>query len=132
MKKLIGLLLVLALAVAACGGDDGGADYKNPESIGTCDELLDAGIDMLQDFLDDVAELDLAALASDEPPAELAELETNGEALEARAAQLNCSTAELDAGIAQRVDDLKVDSDNVIGQFILQGIQSGSGGFFEG
>ena len=132
MKKLIGILLVLMLVTVACGDDDGGsADYRNPESIGSCEELLDAGMAMLQDFLNDVAELDLAALASEEPPAQLASLETNGEALEARATALNCSTAELDAGIVERVGDLEVADDNVIGQFILSGIQSGSGGFFE-
>ena len=132
MKKLIGILLALMLVTAACGGDDGGgADYKNPESITSCDGLLDAGMAMLQDFLDDVAELDLAALASEEPPAQLASLEADGEALEARANALNCSTAELDAGIVERVGDLNVADDNVIGQFILSGIQSGGGGFFE-
>ena len=130
MKKMLGLLLVLALAVAACGGDDGGS-YENPEAIDNCDGILDAGFELLQDTLDAVGDLGAEALASEEPPEAFIELETQGEALTERARQLNCSEEELDAGITARVGDLQVDDDNIIGQFILSGIQSGEGGFFD-
>jgi hypothetical protein len=132
MKKLFGLLLVLALTAAACGDDDGGGSYDDPASIGDCDGLLDAGFDLLQDTLDATGDLGPEALASDEPPPIFVELEATGEALEARAQELGCSPADLDAGIVARVGDLDVDDDNIIGQFILEGIRSGSGGFFDG
>jgi hypothetical protein len=129
VRKFIGLLLVLGLVVAACGG--GGADYKDPDSIQNCDQLLDAGVALLQNFVDEVADLGLEALQSDTPPEALAELEADGEALTDRAGELNCSVDELDAGIVERVDDIKVDDDNLIGQFIVTGIKSGGGGFFD-
>lgn len=132
MRKLIGLSLVLALVVAACGDDDGGGSYDNPEALASCDEVLDAGFDLLQDTLDEMGDLDLGALSSDEPPAVFVDLEAKGEALTARAQALGCSEEELDAGLVARAGDLEVDDDNVVGQFILTAIQSGEGGFFEG
>ena len=130
MKKIIGLLLVLGLLVAACGGDDAGVDYKDPASIGDCDQLLDAGMALLQDFIDEVDGLGLDALASEEPPEAFIQLEADGTALTARGEELGCSAEELDTGIVERVDDLEVADDNVIGQFIIAGITSGEGGFF--
>lgn len=132
MKKIIGLLLVLGLLVAACGGDDAGVDYKDPASISDCDELLDAGMALLQDFIDEVEGLGLDALASDQPPEAFIQLETDGTALTARGEELGCSAEELDSGIVERVGDLEVADDNVIGQFIIAGITSGEGGFFGG
>jgi hypothetical protein len=131
MRKLIGLSLAFALVFAACGDDDGGGgSYDNPEALESCDELLDAGFNLLQDTLDDMGDLDLGALSGDEPPEVFVELEAKGEALTARARALGCSEEELDAGIVARAGDLDVDDDNVVGQFILTAIQSGEGGFF--
>ncbi len=130
MKKLIGILLVLMLVTVACGGDDGAVDYNDPESIENCDDMVDAGMALLQDFLNDVAELDLAALASDEPPAEFIQVMSTGNALRIRAGALNCDPAVLDAGIVENAGDLEIDSSNVIGQFIMTAIQSGGGAFF--
>jgi hypothetical protein len=129
VKKIIGLLLVLGLLVAACGGDDA-VDYKDPASISDCDQLLDAGIALLQDFIDEVEGLGLDALASDQPPEAFIQLEEDGTALTARGEDLGCSAEELDAGIVERAGDLEVADDNVIGQFIIAGITSGEGGFF--
>jgi hypothetical protein len=132
IRKFIGLVLVLALAAAACGDDDGGSvSYDDPESIESCDDLLDAGFALLQDTLDEMGDLDLSALESEEPPPAFAELEQKGNALTARAEALGCDPDELDAGIAARVDDLDVDDDNILGQLILQGITAGEGGFFD-
>lgn len=130
MRKLTGLAIVLALVLAACGGDDGGGSYDNPEALENCDEVLDAGFDLLQDTLDDMGDLDLGALSGDEPPEVFVELEATGQALTERAQALGCSEEELDAGIVARAGDLKVDDDNVVGQFILTAIRSGEGGFF--
>jgi len=130
MRKLIGLPLLFALVLAACGGDDGGGSYDDPEALESCDAVLDAGVDLLQDTLDELADLDLTALNSEEPPAAFVELEAKGEALTARAQALGCSEEELDAGITARAGDLEVSDDNVVGQFILSAIQSGDSAFF--
>jgi hypothetical protein len=130
MKKFIALLLVLGLVVAACGDDDAAVDYKDPASISDCDQLLDAGMALLQDFMDEVEGLGLDALASDQPPEAFIQLEADGTALTDRGEELGCSAEELDAGIVERVGDLDVADDNVIGQFIIAGITSGEGGFF--
>jgi hypothetical protein len=132
MRKLIGLPLLFALVLAACGGDDGGGSYDNPEALESCDAVLDAGFDLLQDTLDEMGDLDLGALSSEEPPEVFVELEATGEALTARARALGCSEEELDAGIVARAGELEVADDNVVGQFILTAIQSGEGGFFGG
>jgi hypothetical protein len=126
MKKMLGLLLVLAMVAAACGDDDDAGSADN------CEGVADAAIDLLQETIDALGDLsaeELASLDSEEPPEAFADLEAEGEALEARATELGCSDEEMGRFVADRIDDLDVAADNIIGQFILEGLRSGEGDF---
>jgi hypothetical protein len=121
-----------AALVAACGG--GGGTPSDPAAITDCGTLADAGIDLLDqtiDLIDSLDAADLAALASEEDaPPEFAALEQKGTALEDRAADLGCSPEEMSRLMADRVGNLS--SDTVFGQFLIESVRSGEGGFFGG
>jgi len=134
MRRTPTLLLaaLLAVAVAACGDDSGGS--ADPASLNSCETLADASIDLLQDTLDIIDSMsaeELAAMgASEETPSELVAIETRGTALEDRADELGCTEEQMSALMTARVDDLS--SDSVFGQFLIESIRAGEGGFFEG
>lgn len=126
MKKLLGLLLVLAMVAAACGDDDDAA------AADSCEGIADAAIDLLQEVIDELGDMsaeELAALDSEETPDAFADLESQGQALEGRATELGCTDEELGQLVASRIDDLDVAGDNIIGQFIVEGLRSGDGDF---
>ena len=107
-------------------------DYRDADQIGDCDGMIDASLLLLQDFVDEVADLPLDALAADQPPTAFIELERYGNELTRRASELGCSPSRLDAGIVERSDELNVTADNIIGQFLITGLRSGEGGLFSG
>jgi hypothetical protein len=129
MKRIAIALFGLALIAAACG-DDGAAD---PASVDSCEGLADAGVALLQDTIDIIDSMDVEALAAlgeeGATPPELVSIEERGEELTDRADALGCSDEEMAALMAERAEDLS--SDSIFGQFILEGIRSGEGGFFE-
>ena len=125
MKRLIAVLLASLMVFAACGDDDSGA-------ASDCDDLVDQGLQLFQDALDAMGDMsleDLADSGADTPPA-LQDLETRGEQLEAEADRLGCSDAELEAGLAARIDE--VEATGPIAELILEGIKEEieSGSFF--
>jgi hypothetical protein len=126
------LATLVVVAVAACGDDSGGS--ADPASLNSCESLADASIDLLQDTLDVVDSMsaeELAAMgSSEETPPELATIETRGTALEARAEDLGCTEEQMSSLMTARVDELS--SDTVFGQFLIESIRAGEGGFFEG
>ncbi len=86
-----------------------------------------------QDTIDIIDNLDIEALAalgeSDETPEVFVDLEARGEELTTRADELGCSDQQMGALMAERAGDLS--SDSVFGQFILEGVRAGEGGFFD-
>ena len=133
MRRAITLLLAfMFVAVAACGDDDAGS--PDPASLGSCDSIADASIGLLQDTLDYVDSLSAEELATmgsaEETPAALAAIEAQGTALEARATTLGCTGEQMDSLMAARVDRLS--SDSVFGQFLIESVRSGEGGYFGG
>lgn len=129
MKGLAVALLAVGLVAAACGDDDA-VDVASADS---CEGLAVAGIALLQDTIDIIDNMDAAALAAlgeaEETPPELAALEARGDELTDRADALGCSDEQMAALMAERVGDLS--SDSVFGQFILEGVRAGEGGFFD-
>ncbi len=122
MKRLLAVLFAAMMVLAACGDSSGGAG--DPGSIDDCDDLVGAGLEMLQDVLDELGELsfeDVAALG-DEPPEALNDLEARGQELEDRADELGCTDEELSAGLTARVDELE--ADGPFAELILEGIQT--------
>lgn len=123
MKRLIALLLGLAVVAAACGDDDAGGD---PAGIGTCEGLADATIDLVQDVIDELESMDpseVGALTQGEEFPAFVELESRGEELGLRAGELECT--DLDAMVQERGDQLTADPANGFTQLIVDGTKSG-------
>ena len=122
------LLVALVFVVAACGDD-----AADPASLNSCGALADAGITLLQDTLDLIDSMsaeELAALnESADTPAVFTEFETRGDALTARAGAIGCTDEEMNSLMAARVDRLS--SDSIFGQFLIESVRSGEGGFGE-
>ena len=121
MRKPTVILLGLMLVLTACG-DDGSSD---PAAADSCESLASAGIALFQDVLDEIDGLNpeeqAAVLTSDEEPPFLADLETKGLAIEARADEIGCTDEQLLGLMSGRVGDLKADT--TIGELFLQGIE---------
>jgi hypothetical protein len=133
MRKPIGVLLVLFVAACGGGSDDAGVDYRDPASIADCDQLVDAGIALLQDLMDEVEGLEPVALEADPPPQAFIDVEEDRGALKDRAEELDCSIQEIDTGLVDRIGELEVADDNVLGSFIVEAVSSGpEPGFFRG
>ncbi|MDX1691754.1 MAG: hypothetical protein R3290_12100 [Acidimicrobiia bacterium] len=127
MKRLIGLLLVLAMVVAACGDDDA----ADPASLNSCEDIAEAGIALFQRAIDEIdgmsAEERAAMLTSEEEPEIFTELETDGAALEARAAEIDCSNDAIGELMAGQMGELSAESAEaqLIVSVIQQAVESG-------
>ncbi len=98
-------------------------EFPDAAAAGDCGELVDAALAATQVMLDELSQLtlaDLAALEDDVPPA-LAEMEEFGAALEARAAELECDDAEMEAALFGRVDELTASGE--LAELILDGLR---------
>ncbi|MCJ7725178.1 MAG: hypothetical protein MUP76_02150 [Acidimicrobiia bacterium] len=129
MKKALSLLLALVLLTAACGDDDSGGASIDPASAGTCGELADVMINLFQVAIDSVSDLsvtDFMALADGEDmPEEIQRLDTIGDAIGDRAAELGCSDEEGQQLVCDRIGNLKADGD--VAQLLIAGIASDCG-----
>ena len=125
VQMMIGMSLVLALVVAACGDDDSATD---PESLWTCEGVADAVLELIQDKFDLIDNIDNAS------PEEMGAIwETGqeaGEALEVLATELGCDMQEMNDLITEGADRLSADSE--LGRLIVEGIRAGEESFFEG
>ena len=122
MRRFLYPGLALAVAAAACFGESGPAD---PEAIGTCEGLADAGLVLLQDTIDSIEDLEAEELSeldgAEDTPQRFREFEVRGDALDARAEQLGCSSQVRRALLAERVDQLEASSPQ--GQAIIESVR---------
>jgi len=122
MKKLTVLLLSLAMVAAACGDDD----VSDPASIGTCEGLADATINLTQDVIDTLGALtpaEFGAVSQGELTPEFEEIATRGEVIGTRAQELECTT--LNDLVTARADQLTAEPTNVIGLLVIEGVEAG-------
>ena len=112
-KKLITLIAGLALIVAACSSD----------GEASCADIADEGIQLIQDFVDEVSELSLEEIvgSGDDVPG-LTDFEEEGERLQDKANDAGCSDEEMESLLNQRAGDLESDSE--FGQLIIDSIRS--------
>jgi hypothetical protein len=122
MKRLLGLLVVLALVVAACGDDDA----ADAGSLDSCESIADAGIAMIQDVIDEIDDMTLeeqiALGSSEEEPQMFQDMEARGEELETRAEEVGCSDEQMAELVVDRLSDLSSDSD--FGQLVLETVKA--------
>jgi hypothetical protein len=112
------LIVAFALVLAACGG--GQAE--------TCDELADETVELMQRLIDDVEKEmgdvsieDLLASGGDLPSVE--HIEEDSAKIDERAAELGCTQAEIQNGVAARANQLEANTP--IGQFFIEAIRDG-------
>ncbi len=129
-RIIVPTVLALALLAASCGNDGGTGD---PASLGTCEEVADAAIDVLQQTIDVVDGLSDEDPASSDEPGEASDefraIEEAGMALEARALDLGCTDEQMSALMRERAGTLSAES--AIGQLVIEGLREGGEGFFE-
>jgi hypothetical protein len=124
VKKLTGLLLVLALAATACGGDDASGE----PDLSTCDGVADATIDLVQDVITELEVLspsDFGRLTQEgtgDFPV-FAEIAERGDTLGTAAVDLGCD--DIDQLVADRADQLEADPANGFSQLIIDSTRQG-------
>lgn len=110
-SRVTAVFIAGTIALTACGGDDAEAD--------SCDEVVDETLALIQRAIDEANEMSEAELAAGEEPAFVAELETEGAALEDRAEELDCDEQQ----VIERLDEIDVEEGSV-GELILDQIRS--------
>lgn len=120
MRKMLVVAAALSLLVAGCGDSDAGGGG----SIDDCDDLVAAGLDLIQDVLDEVGDMSMEELAAlgDQEPEFVQDLETRGTELEQRQVELGCSDAELEAGLIDGLDSLE--ADGPVAELMLEGFKA--------
>lgn len=108
------LTATLALGAAGCGG---GGD------LSSCEDVADEAIELVQGILDEVGGMSMEDMQSDEEPAFVQELESEGEALEERAEELDCSDEQMADLLAERAEDLE--AEGPVAELIREAVRSG-------
>lgn len=107
------LVAALALVAAACGGGEAG-----------CDAIMDDGLVLFQDALDELEGLTLSDLADPSAdPFASGDFEARADALDERTRDAGCTDEEMAELFAERIDELSVGSDNPAGQFLVSILQ---------
>jgi hypothetical protein len=124
MRRFSILLLAATLIVGACGDDGGGG--TDPAAAGSCEELADVGINVLQEVLDELDKMELAEImAAEEMPPAFVRLEELDQQMEARAEVLGCDEEEGVELMCDRID--RLDADGEVSQFFLAEIAAECG-----
>ena len=121
MRRSLPVILAVLL-VSGCGGD-GEAD---PASLGDCAAVAEAAVAVIQQTID---VLEVAAGGTEPDPEIVAGIEAEGSALEERAEEIGCTEAEI-AGLMAGLAD-RLEAGTPLGQQIIEGLRTGSSGFFE-
>jgi len=111
--------VVFAFVLAACGG--GQAE--------TCDELADETVKLMQELIDDVEKevgnVSIEELVSTgEALPSVEGFEADAAKIDERAAELGCTQAEIQDGVAARANQLEANTP--IGQFFIEAIRDGA------
>lgn len=128
MRRFAAFVAAMALISAACGDSGGGSSG----GFADCDDLAQAGIDLLQDVLDEVSDMSLeefaAAAETEGDPEFLAKFQGQADDLDTGQADLGCSDAELESYIIDNLDQLT--ATGTVGELVLDAIKADPEGFF--
>ncbi|MDH3470780.1 MAG: hypothetical protein OEM94_05640 [Acidimicrobiia bacterium] len=122
MKKLFVFVAVMGLLAAAC---------SSSSSADSCDDVAQAGLDLLQDALDELGGMsieEVAALGEGEQPAAFDDIERAGDQIDEDATALGCDEADLEAYVVDRVDTLT--ADGAVAELVLAQLQADPGALF--
>jgi hypothetical protein len=121
-RRLIPLLVALALVGAACSSD------SQEISANNCREVIEETLELFQRLIDDVdsefGEMtveEFIATEGDLPSVE--KFTEDAEEINEIGTQLGCSQGEIQAAILQRIDELTASTD--LGRFLIDAIRTG-------
>ncbi|MFW6074448.1 MAG: hypothetical protein ACOC9Y_02565 [Chloroflexota bacterium] len=118
------LLLAAVMALAACGGDDddggGGGDVRSAADAENCEQVSDASLHQIQLMLDELSDMDLADMESEEPES-FTQFEEEMEQIGEKSEELDCSDEEMAEHLRDGIDDLEADGQ--FGEMILEGLR---------
>ena len=119
LKAVLPLLLFLA------GCDTQIVNLEEPEEVDSCALLVPVGIELVNDYVYTMSDLSLGATGGDPAllPEALVVLNTRGEQLDARLAELDCDVVAINAAIAEATEGLQ--SDDPLVQVVLESLRSG-------
>ena len=117
MVRILTVVLMLGLVLAACGGQ-----------ASTCEEVADQTVESMQRIIDDIEEKagDMSVTDFLDAGASLPSSDTFAEEsqkLNERATELGCDQTDFDALIAERIGSLHAETP--VGEFIMETIQAG-------
>jgi len=122
-RIFLGVVLPLLLFAASCTGSK--FDFEQPLDVDTCDQLIEVGIELVNDYVYTLEETDLAATEGDPErlPTSLVSLNLRGEELDARIVELDCDAVAINQAI---VDATKgIESDDPIAAALLESVRGG-------
>lgn len=128
MKVLTLLLAGMLVFVVGCGGDDDDGDVTNIEDADSCEQVADFALNEVQLLLDDLSDMTLQDMGSEEPES-FTRFEEEMTKAEEKSGELDCSDEEMADHFEDGIDDLE--ADGPVAELILQGMQS-EGDLFDG
>ncbi len=106
MRKTAALIVALAVGLAACGGGSS-----------ACAVIVDDGVALFQDVIDELDGLTLTEL--DEDPFATEEYEQRVSDLESRTREAECSDEEMSELLTEKIGSLEAGDSNPAGQFFI-------------
>ncbi|HSF85969.1 MAG TPA: hypothetical protein VLG28_10005 [Acidimicrobiia bacterium] len=112
-------------SLSACTNDDA-LPVPAPVEVETCDELIEVSVQLVDVWLEVLAELPVEQLMADAPPPEFAELAAIGDDLDDRAGRLGCDPAAMNAAVASELQDRDdLEAGDVVSQLLLDIVRGG-------
>ena len=116
---------VLSLLVLFTACTDPVVNLEKPAEVDNCERLIPVGIELVNDYVYTLAETDLGATAGDAGllPTSLVALNSRGQELDVRAADLDCDLDVLNRRIVESTAG--IESDDPVVQAFLETVRSG-------
>lgn len=116
-------VLPLLLFVSACTGPD--FDVEAPLEVDSCDQLIEVGIELVNDYVYTLQETDLGETRGDpeQLPTPLVALNLRGEELDARIVELDCDAVAINQAVVDATAGLE--SDDPIVAALLESVRGG-------
>lgn len=119
----MGVVLPLLLFAAGCLGPN--VDLEQPLEVDTCDQLIEVGIELVNDYVYTLEETDIAATEGDPErlPTSLVSLNLRGEELDSRIVELDCDAVVINQAIVDATEG--IESDDPIVAALLESVRGG-------
>jgi len=116
-------LLPLLLFASACIGPD--FDVEEPLEVDSCDQLIEVGIELVNDYVYTLQETDLGETLGDpeQLPTALLTLNVRGEELDARIVELDCDAVAINQAVVDATAG--IESDDPIVAALLASVRGG-------